>query len=688
MSTFRIEDHPVVFLKPRLSYPYAWVGHVPFAYLLVDLLRPRMLVELGTDSGNSYLAFCQAVRELGVDTRCTAIDSWQGDPHARRYGEGVYETLKSYHDPRYGAFSRLHRSFFIDALDEFEDGSIDLLHIDGLHTYEAVSEDFNTWLPKLSDRAVVIFHDSQVRERGFGVAKFLDELRDRYRIAEFEHSNGLGIALVGRQTPQAFLDFMDAFDERPAQIREFFKRLGDSLVDSDGHLGGARAEQVTPDVTFRVYYRGENEPFDDSRAVMAEFTDPRGAAAIELVFPDGLRPAYLRFDPADHAGVFGIGAVRLGAGGTWSDLGELRPRVRHVVGDLLNGRAGGGLTLVSFNEDPNVELSVSDVVLELPKQGALELALTVDYSVVVNTPSLWPLVRAQDIALQNVKQALSAQVMATQAEAHAAVAAAEAGCTSAAEGAALADIMTVAGAAGVAGILLLPGRGPKLYFRGSDEAFDESRSVRGEVIGLADAAEVRFDVSGREGIQGIRLDIPSLAGTYRLFGLMIDGVAVPDLRRRLTAVHGQLLDVGGDDKVIIALSGAAPFIELDVHGLTILHDVRIRAVRDLRMPWMEGFIANLAETIEQRLGRRAETMEERLNRRIEDVAHLITAADSARSAADEVRFSGYMSRLEDLAGRVTKATDEVRHDVAELARFERERGLRAHIRRVWSRRRS
>jgi len=151
-----------LFARPqRLLKESAWNEHVPFAMHLVELQSPRVVVELVTQFGASYCAFCQAVTETGVRASCYAVDTWTGDGHAGFYGNDVYENLKAHHK-QYESFSQLLRMTFDEALQQVPDKSVDLLHIDGLHTYEAVKRDYNSWLSKMSDRGIILFHDTVV----------------------------------------------------------------------------------------------------------------------------------------------------------------------------------------------------------------------------------------------------------------------------------------------------------------------------------------------------------------------------------------------------------------------------------------------------------------------------------------------------------------------------------------------
>ena len=228
--TFNPLEHPIVFEQPkRVVATSAWIEHLPFGLLVTDLTRPNTLVELGTHWGHSYCTFCQAVSALSLPTRCFAVDTWEGDDHAGHYGPEVLADLRRHHDPLYATFSTLVQSTFEKALTQFADGSIDLLHIDGRHRYEDAKGDFESYLPKMSERGIVLMHDTQVRQSDFGVYKLWEEISAKYPSFEFHHGFGLGVLGVGKNVPDAIKFLFEASESERTVLREFFHCLGAGL---------------------------------------------------------------------------------------------------------------------------------------------------------------------------------------------------------------------------------------------------------------------------------------------------------------------------------------------------------------------------------------------------------------------------------------------------------------------------
>ena len=210
--------------------PSAWTGHLPFAMWLIKELRPKIFVELGTHWGNSYFGFCQAIKNVNGATKCFAVDLWTGDQHAGFYPEDIYREVNSFNNDNFKEFSKLLKMSFDNALNSFENLSIDLLHIDGLHTYDAVKHDFETWLPKLSPGAIVLFHDTNVRDQDFGVWKFFDEMRSIYpNNFEFFHSHGLGVLQIDGISSSSKLNFLTSLFLEKDILNKYFTRLGQEL---------------------------------------------------------------------------------------------------------------------------------------------------------------------------------------------------------------------------------------------------------------------------------------------------------------------------------------------------------------------------------------------------------------------------------------------------------------------------
>lgn len=215
------------FWAPDYICQSAWIEHAPFAFWLTDALRPARFVELGTHYGYSYFAFCQAIKRLDIGTTAYAVDTWEGDEHAGFYDNSVYESVLEI-NRQYASFSRLTRATFAEAAEYFSDGSIDLIHIDGRHFYDDVKQDYESWHPKLTENAIVLFHDVNVRERGFGVWKFFEELASKHPSFRFNHGNGLGVLALGT-IPEGLEKLFSATGASADQIRGVYSSLGGSL---------------------------------------------------------------------------------------------------------------------------------------------------------------------------------------------------------------------------------------------------------------------------------------------------------------------------------------------------------------------------------------------------------------------------------------------------------------------------
>lgn len=216
--------------EPRRMVFSTWVDHLPFAYDIVEAIRPRTVVELGVYNGLSFFAFCQSMVENDIDGVAFAIDCWEGDDHTDAYDNSIYKDVQQHAREHYRGFTYLMKMYFQEALQHFEADSIDLLHIDGLHTYEAVKEDFDSWYPKVKPGGIILFHDVMARLKDFGAWRFFQELENEHRDSfKFNHGFGLGVLRKpGGEPPQSqLLKLLFSGNEQTEhRLRQFYVHAG------------------------------------------------------------------------------------------------------------------------------------------------------------------------------------------------------------------------------------------------------------------------------------------------------------------------------------------------------------------------------------------------------------------------------------------------------------------------------
>lgn len=231
----------------RASSP--WAGHRDFVYDLIRWRQPEMTVELGSEYGCSLFAIFQALSDSNSKATLHGIDTWQGSPdsYEKEAGPAIQRTFSAslaeldHRFPEGSVAIQVHQCTFAEALDDFEDESIDLLHIDGCHEFEALKEDFETWLPKVARNGMVLLHDV-APDSGLGSSQyFAREISNTHPNFSFGHNFGLAIVLPKGTEAWDYL-FSDEFTrwreayrfEAEARFGRVVERDLTSLVEERG----------------------------------------------------------------------------------------------------------------------------------------------------------------------------------------------------------------------------------------------------------------------------------------------------------------------------------------------------------------------------------------------------------------------------------------------------------------------
>ena len=370
-------DLPSRHFEPRLYGVGAWTSHLHFAYDLVAALRPRLLVELGVDRGESYFAVCQSAQENKTGTRCFGIDTWRGDQHAGEYDETTFAQVSAHNRENYEGFSTLLRSSFDEALGMFEPESIDVLHLDGVHTEAAVRHDLEAWLPKIRPGRLLLLHDVDVRTKEFGVWKIWAELQERGRSWTFHDGPGLG---VWQKPPISKLPvFLEQLLAPPnewnealakyytARADEMEKKIADRWRD-----GTIRQTPFAQQTIIQVFYTGDGCHREEDSIYARVGHEVWKDVRIEL--PQNAAAAPLRIDFVSARTTLEIASIRLTKGDApcFAAEDETGFGMIRIAGDVEKLPAANLLRLRVTGLDPQLYLPVIDLP---PGEGPLLLSM-------------------------------------------------------------------------------------------------------------------------------------------------------------------------------------------------------------------------------------------------------------------------------------------------------------------------
>jgi predicted O-methyltransferase YrrM len=179
-------------------------GSAVVLYAYMRAQPPRTVVEIGSYLGRSTVFFALALRNSNPRGRVLAIDPHTGDRQLLdRLGTERLSTFELFrqHCQATGVndLVEAHVATSVEVARGWS-GPVDLLYVDGWHSYEGVTADGEAWLPHLAPRGVVVFDDYNAYDE---VRAGIHDLAARGRFVLWGSIFGQAIGGVAPEPPAA-----------------------------------------------------------------------------------------------------------------------------------------------------------------------------------------------------------------------------------------------------------------------------------------------------------------------------------------------------------------------------------------------------------------------------------------------------------------------------------------------------
>jgi len=199
--------------------------YLPFLFDIVLQEKPTLIVTLGLGDAQAHLAFCQAVAERNLSSRCVAIRRPRADESPN--DDSAWELAEKATAKFFPTVSQLIETGAVKAAADFADGSIEVLLIDDVDSGETVRQELEIWQPKLSPNALILLHGVSLKRPDSPRSAWANFVTER---AAAYFDDGIGLSAATEAAAAKASPFRTALFGETRTLAEAYRLIAELIV--------------------------------------------------------------------------------------------------------------------------------------------------------------------------------------------------------------------------------------------------------------------------------------------------------------------------------------------------------------------------------------------------------------------------------------------------------------------------